>query len=46
VRNTRLKAGAARIRVEYQSLPDGAQIRLSSDDQNLVDMLHIWADMR
>jgi hypothetical protein len=37
-----LSAGAARLRVEYGELPDGALIRYSSADPKLIDAIHRW----
>jgi hypothetical protein len=37
-----LSASAARIRVSYQPLPDGAQITFSTDDLHLITALHRW----
>jgi len=37
-----LAAGAARIRIDYQALPDGAQIAFSTSDLHLLTALHRW----
>ena len=37
-----LKAGAAKIDVRYSALPDGAQIRYTAKDPELVMALHQW----
>ena len=37
-----LAAGAARIRVAYEPLPDGAQITFSTDDLRLITAVHRW----
>jgi hypothetical protein len=37
-----LSASAARIRIAYQPLPDGAQITFSTDDLHLITALHRW----
>jgi hypothetical protein len=37
-----LRAGAARVRVEYAERPDGARIRYASADPELVDAIHRW----
>lgn len=39
-----LRAGAARIMVEYGELPDGARITYRTADQALVHALHTWFD--
>jgi hypothetical protein len=37
-----LAASAARIRIEYQPLPNGAQITFSTDDLRLITAVHRW----
>ena len=37
-----LSAGAPRIEIAYQDLPDGARIRFRTDDRALVEALHAW----
>lgn len=37
-----LQAGARGIEVQYQALPDGAQIRLRTSDIKLVTAIHRW----
>ena len=37
-----LKAGAARIRVRYEQLPDGARLRYTTTDPELVEAIHSW----
>ena len=37
-----LTAGAARIKVDYEALPNGAQITFSTDDIHLVTAVHRW----
>jgi hypothetical protein len=37
-----LKAGAAKIDVEYTALPNGAQIRYATSDPTLIMALHHW----
>jgi hypothetical protein len=37
-----LKAGAAKIGIRYTALPDGAQIRYTAKDPQLVTALHQW----
>ena len=37
-----LAAGAARIRVDYEPLPNGAQITFSTDDLRLITAVHRW----
>ena len=37
-----LTAGAARIRVRYEQLPDGARLRYTTSDPALVDAIHAW----
>jgi hypothetical protein len=37
-----LKTGAAKIDVRYTALPDGAEIRYTAKDPNLVAALHQW----
>lgn len=39
-----LEAGADRIEVSYEELPDGARIVLESDDPGLVGAVHEWFD--
>ena len=39
-----LEAGAERVEVRYEELPDGAQIVLASEDQELVGAVHRWFD--
>lgn len=39
-----LEAGAGRVEVSYEELPDGAQIVLQSDDPKLVGAIHEWFD--
>lgn len=39
-----LRAGAGRIDVRYSALPDGAQIRYTTDDPALIESLHHWFD--
>ena len=36
--------GPSRIRIEYQQLTDGAQIRYSTDDPGLIEAIHRWFD--
>lgn len=37
-----LRAGASRITVAYAALPNGAQIRYTTDDPALITALHRW----
>jgi hypothetical protein len=37
-----LAAGAARIRVDYEPLPNGAQIVFSADELRLITAVHRW----
>jgi hypothetical protein len=37
-----LSAGAARIRVSCEPLPNGAEITFSTDDPHLITALHRW----
>ena len=37
-----LRAHDGRVAVEYDDLPDGGQIRYSTDDSVLVDAMHRW----
>lgn len=39
-----LEASAARVKVTYAELPDGAQITYSSDEPALVSAIHSWFD--
>ncbi len=39
-----LEAGAGRVEVRYEDLPDGAQIVLESEDPELVAAVHEWFD--
>ena len=39
-----LEAGAGRVEVRYEDLPDGAQIVLESEDPELVAAVHDWFD--
>ena len=39
-----LVMGHERLAIEYGELPDGAQIRYSSGDPELVTALHMWFD--
>ncbi len=39
-----LEAGAERVEVRYEDLPDGAQIALESEDPDLVAVVHEWFD--
>ncbi|MGI8911628.1 MAG: aspartate carbamoyltransferase [Rubrobacteraceae bacterium] len=39
-----LEAGAGRVEVSYEDLPDGAQIVLESEDPELVAAVHEWFD--
>ena len=39
---TELQRGANRINVQYESLPNGARLRYSSNDSTLVAALHRW----
>lgn len=39
-----LRAGAARIAVAYQEIPDGARLTYRTDDQALIHALHQWFD--
>lgn len=39
-----LRAGASRIDVRYQDLPDGAELRYTTQDADLVRALHAWFD--
>jgi hypothetical protein len=39
-----LRAGADRIEVAYEDLPDGAQLRYTSSEPALVAALHDWFD--
>ena len=38
------KARPDQLRIEYQELPDGAQIEYSSDAPGLVEAIHRWFD--
>jgi len=37
-----LSAGAQHINIQYAELPNGAQIRYTTDDAKLIDALHRW----
>jgi len=37
-----LQAGAGKLRVAYEELPDGAQIRFTSEDAGVVTAVHRW----
>ena len=37
-----LQSGAARIRITYRPLPDGAEIRFKSSDIRLITAIHRW----
>lgn len=37
-----LRAGASRIDIRYSELPDGAELRYTTDDPALVQALHHW----
>ena len=37
-----LAAGADRMRVRFETLPEGGRIRFESDDPALVQALHLW----
>ena len=37
-----LAEGAARIRIDYRALPNGAEITFSTDDLHLITALHRW----
>lgn len=37
-----LQAHNGRIEVHYSKLPDGAQLEYSTDDQQLIEALHLW----
>ncbi len=37
-----LRAGASRIDVRYRDLPDGAELRYTTQDEDLVRALHAW----
>jgi hypothetical protein len=37
-----LAASAGRIRIDYQPLPNGAQIVFSTDELRLITALHRW----
>ena len=37
-----LRAGASRIDVRYRDLPDGAELRYTTQDEDLVRTLHAW----
>ncbi len=39
-----LQAGAARVSVRAEPIPDGAHIVYTSADPSLVDALHAWFD--
>lgn len=39
-----LEAGAERVDVRYEELPDGARISYTSDEPALVDAIHAWFD--
>ena len=39
-----LRAGASRIGVRYGELPDGAELRYTTQDPELVGALHAWFD--
>lgn len=39
-----LEAGAERVEVRYEGLPDGARIVLTSEDPGLVGAVHRWFD--
>jgi len=39
-----LAAGAERVEVSYEELPDGAQVVLRSDDPEMVGAVHQWFD--
>lgn len=37
-----VKAGASRIRIQYDALPNGAQIKYTTNDPKLIDAVHRW----
>ncbi len=37
-------AKAGQVKVEYQELPDGAQINYSSESSSLIEAIHQWFD--
>ena len=37
-----LSQGAARIKIHYAELPDGAEIRFTTNDPALIDAIHRW----
>jgi hypothetical protein len=37
-----LKQGASRVKVQYESLPNGARLQYSSNDPQLITALHQW----
>lgn len=37
-----LSAGAAQIRIEYEALPNGAQITFTTQDLHLITAIHRW----
>ena len=37
-----LEQSADRLEVEYADLPDGAQLTYLTDDEEVIDALHIW----
>ncbi len=37
-----LSAGAARVRIKYEPLPNGAQIVFSTEDLHLITAVHRW----
>ena len=39
-----LEAGAARVKVDYAEIPNGAQITYSSTEPGLISSLHDWFD--
>ncbi len=39
-----LRAGAKQINIRYSALPDGAQIRYTTNDSKLITALHRWFD--
>ncbi len=39
-----LRAGASRIDVRYEDLPNGAALRYTTQDADLVRALHAWFD--
>jgi hypothetical protein len=39
-----LTAGHTRVTVTYAELPDGAQLTYESDDEQLIEAIHVWFD--